>query len=328
MNKPLLILFILIGAPAFGQNLIYNGDFEEYSECPIGYSDQTQNPPEIEKCLGWTHPTHGTSDFLHQCANGTNAGINSNTIGYQEPYSGNGYLGGFATSYSGGIMWWEYIQGMFNEPLISGHIYRISFYVSLGEYSDLMINELGAYISVDAISSINTNALNVEPQLVFYKEDYFDDTINWMFVEGEYVATGGEKYLTIGNFLDNIDTDTVRRYALDGDWDLNPLATYLFYDKIEMLDVTDSLISNIPNVFTPNGDGNNDEWYVSFSLKNYEIEIFNRWGNKIITLNEDYPKWDGNLPSGVPVSSGTYFYVIIHREDKKKVKQGFVQVIR
>lgn len=50
-----------------------------------------------------------------------------------------------------------------------------------------------------------------------------------------------------------------------------------------------------PTAFTPDGDGLNDEFSVRFEeiLVEFEIEIFNRWGQLIYKSNDQYFKWDG-----------------------------------
>ena len=70
-------------------------------------------------------------------------------------------------------MWWEYVQGQFTQPLIANHKYNVSFYVSLAEYSDLYIKEFGAYMSQTPISSPNSAALTVTPQVKFINNTYF-----------------------------------------------------------------------------------------------------------------------------------------------------------
>lgn len=85
---------------------------------------------------------------------------------------------------------------------------------------------------------------------------------------------------------------------------------------------------NIPNVFTPNGDGDNDYWVIK-GHENYpemHITIFNRWGNVIFeTDNYDVP-WDGKY-NGKPVPTGTYYYIIDLKNGNEKIK-GDLTIIR
>lgn len=67
----------------------------------------------------------------------------------------------------------------------------------------------------------------------------------------------------------------------------------------------------IPNVFTPNGDGTNDEFYIPNSgLKEYSIEIFDRWGVKIFESTAPDIHWDGRSTSGQLCTDGTYYFIL------------------
>ena len=313
------------------QNLVYNGDFEEYSDCPQGYSSPFQNPKEIEKCVGWKAPTFGTSDYYNTCSSNPQVSVPANDLGFQHPFNGNGYLGGHFANYTGGageygysgIMWYEYIQGQLIEPLVAGKTYLLTMEVSLAEYSDLMIKEIGSYFSSTPITSPNTASLSVVPQCVFVSDTYFNDTINWIHLESYFVSNGGEKYITIGNFKDNQQTDTLRRY-----W-INPpkMSTYMYVDNVSLTDVTDSVQPpdvQCPNVFTPNGDGANDVWKpLAYGAEGQTIVILNRWGNIVAEgeLNNFY--WDGTSQKGNLCTEGIYYYKISNTS-----KTGFIHLIR
>tara|TARA_Y100000768_G_scaffold386812_1_gene376163 strand:+ start:187 stop:630 length:444 start_codon:yes stop_codon:yes gene_type:complete len=74
------------------------------------------------------------------------------------------------------------------------------------------------------------------------------------------------------------------------------------------IEVYDKLI--VPNVITPNGDGQNDILFIQTgNLESYSINIFNRFGRRIFESNDPKDYWDGKV-NGKVVSSGTYFYVI------------------
>jgi gliding motility-associated-like protein len=91
-------------------------------------------------------------------------------------------------------------------------------------------------------------------------------------------------------------------------------------------------IVDIPNTFTPNGDGDNDVWEINI-LKPYTgavVEIFDRWGRKVFTSGKGYPEpWDGHDSNGRVLPMETYYY-IINLSDNRTSKPilGTITIIR
>lgn len=70
-------------------------------------------------------------------------------------------------------------------------------------------------------------------------------------------------------------------------------------------------IYELPNVFTPDGDGKNDFFkpYTNRSIASVEFTVFNRWGDIVFRSTDPDILWNGaNAETGEPVSDGTYFY--------------------
>lgn len=66
----------------------------------------------------------------------------------------------------------------------------------------------------------------------------------------------------------------------------------------------------VPNVFTPNGDGKNDEFRVAYrSLREFHCWVYNRWGKLVYEWDDPAKGWDGTI-LGKPAAEGAYFYVI------------------
>lgn len=81
-----------------------------------------------------------------------------------------------------------------------------------------------------------------------------------------------------------------------------------------------------PNVFTPNGDGTNEQ----FKLLNaenipYTLQIFNRYGTLIATV--DNSGWDGNTNLGQPAAQGVYYFVAKWHPTRAPIK-GHVTLVR
>lgn len=86
----------------------------------------------------------------------------------------------------------------------------------------------------------------------------------------------------------------------------------------------------IPNAFSPNGDGNNDVYQVfSQGVKDFSLNIFNRWGEKIFESTNILETWDGSYKGNMQ-PPGTYvYYVDIKYLNGKKVNEnGSITLIR
>lgn len=96
--------------------------------------------------------------------------------------------------------------------------------------------------------------------------------------------------------------------------------------KVTLVDVDVDCL-RIPNVFTPNGDGINDEWIIA-NLNMFpeaQIYVFNRWGQLMYKTTGDGEPWDGSY-RGHYVPAGTYIYVIDLFNDDEPYK-GTVTIV-
>jgi gliding motility-associated-like protein len=85
---------------------------------------------------------------------------------------------------------------------------------------------------------------------------------------------------------------------------------------------------NIPNAFSPNGDGTNDRWEIE-NLADYQdcdVQIFNRYGQRIYQSKGYTKPWDGTI-NGSPMPVATYYYVIDLKNGLQKLN-GSVTIIR
>lgn len=90
---------------------------------------------------------------------------------------------------------------------------------------------------------------------------------------------------------------------------------------------------NVPNVFTPNGDGVNDEFrLINNGYKEYEVLILNRWGNVIAQsyVVDDNYIWDGRLENGSLATEGVYYYRIagVLADGNPREEHGFFHLVR
>lgn len=85
----------------------------------------------------------------------------------------------------------------------------------------------------------------------------------------------------------------------------------------------------VPNSFTPNKDRLNDIWYIKGTcLGELSCTIYNRWGEKLIEINDISNGWDGTY-KGAEVPDGVYVYSLrVHTETETITKTGHITLFR
>ena len=80
-------------------------------------------------------------------------------------------------------------------------------------------------------------------------------------------------------------------------------------EQVYVVEVMESML-DVPNIFTPNGDGMNDQFKVAYrSITDFHGVVYNVWGRKVYEWTDPADGWDGTI-HGKPAAEGAYFYVI------------------
>ena len=233
MKKIIIYLCLFSAIKADSQNLVLNPSFEDTILCPT-----TIFPMQ---CKYWYRATMGSPDYFSEQPNifcGTSY-VPQSGVGYQYARTGIAYVG-LATLMQplnpNYLNRREYIGGELSDTLKQGHEYCVSFYVSVAEELKYVTDGIGLYLSVDSAVdyTININ-LSFIPQIENPSGNIIYDTLNWVQISGTYIANGGEKYLTIGNFKDNANTmiDSINNSVPQSQYE-----SYLFIDDVSVIDCT------------------------------------------------------------------------------------------
>jgi OmpA-OmpF porin, OOP family len=216
----IIILILYFVKQTKCQNLVPNPSFENFIECP----DTTT----LSYCenLDSTWHAYYSSDYFNECDTYNFRGIPINDYGFQFANSGNAYAGVVAyytPSYSVG----EYLQIQLTSALSAGQIYYVQFYVNLADISRYAIVNMGAMFT-DTLFDLYSSPISSwsDPQIE-NAGTMLSDSISWFPVNGSFIANGGERYLTLGNFQD--EAGTVKQY-LGGSGPLNMEAYYYIDD--------------------------------------------------------------------------------------------------
>lgn len=206
LNSKIFSLFcsLLIFLNLTSQNLVINGNFEEYSRCPRSHNLFNSSYLDIPK--SWKFSNSSTPDYFHRCSKGTNVGVPLNFAGEIEPYSGDAYIGLILRSnpktYPYSPTYTEHICGVLSKPLEKDKEYCVSFKYAYAQNSGIISNGLGVFLS-EEIVFFDENEENYEfiPQLEIEKNSLLSSNKNWQIFSGIIKAHGNERYITIGNYI-------------------------------------------------------------------------------------------------------------------------------
>lgn len=204
------------------QNLVPNPSFEEYTDCPYDGSGSGQ----LYFAIPWYSPSQGSPDYFNSCDVTNVLSVPDNVLGYEYARTGKGYAG-FFSFYIWGLSR-EYIQVELLQPLIYNINYCVNFYLSLADTTNYAVNNIGAYLSANLISSSNDSNFPNTPQILNNSLNPLTSKINWIKISGTFMAAGGEKYITIGNFNNDANSDTIK-VGLNG-WNV----TYYYIDDVSV----------------------------------------------------------------------------------------------
>ena len=212
-------------------NLVANPSFEDTVHCP-NYSGGMVIP---SSCKNWYDPNGSSSDYYNSCAS-IIGGVPNNSFGWQYAKSGIAYAG-FAT-YGGK----EYIQEKLDSVLYQNHKYCVEFYISLANHEKIAANNIGLFIcdTLPLSPPQTTVYINCIPQI--NDSIPITDTAGWTKISGEYIAHGGEQYITLGNFYSDAQTDTIHLSNQNFG-----LVSYYYIDDVSIIDCTSVGISEINN---------------------------------------------------------------------------------
>ena len=168
------------------------------------------------------------------------------------------------------------------------------------------------------------------PVLMFNTQVHFDNysfngyTYEWFFESG-YPATSTD-----------YNPDVLFPDGLTGRYEVMLVTT-------SELGCTDTIIQELivypevliyaPNTFTPDGDEHNQDWRIymeGIDVYDFELLIFNRWGEVIWESHDITVPWDGTY-NGKPVKQGVYTWVVRTKDmlnDAKYTYDGHINVIR
>lgn len=199
----IFVFFISLRFSLCAQNLVPNPSFEnvDCSKFSTGFY-------KMNDVIPWRNPTKGLSSYFNSCIPDQGFTTPKAIYGYQVPRTGNAYAGiiAYEKYLPPPPFVLDYIQVKLDSSLKPCVKYNITFYVSLADTSGLGVTPIGAYVSDSAISRTDYSNFPVTPQVRSDTTKPIMDTVGWTKISGNFIAKGGEQYLTIGNFSNDVNS--------------------------------------------------------------------------------------------------------------------------
>jgi len=199
------------------QNLVPNPSFEELDTCPYWQAFRPGDRPR-----NW-YSWNATPEYFNACAQPLNGadtvvGVPRNGWGFQHAWDGNAYVGMIAFTTSSTYR--EYVGAQLVCPMVEGRTYHVSFRVNLASGGATWsaggaCNNIGALFTMESNAWTSLDHIPNGPPFHYrnmahvYSAEIISDTVNWVLVEGDFVADSAYRHIVLGNFFENYLTDTI-----------------------------------------------------------------------------------------------------------------------
>ncbi len=247
----LLALSFNLGAQ---ENLVPNPSFEEFTDCPKDISHKLQAGDLI--IPHWYTPSKGSPDYYNSCSKSYKSRTGKNWIGDLNPEKGEAYIGLLVEDEVR-----EYIQVKLKSPLKAGHVYDLEMLIGRASNTTSATDNIGLLFTHDKI--LKNSYDNLFAHASFELSDDVEGALisGWQDYHGSYTATGGEQYLTIGNFSVSKEVEKVK----GGEYHY----CYYFFDFISVIEKYDfsEQIDELNTVFYAN-EFRNLVWNGGFEYSN------------------------------------------------------------
>ena len=224
-----IVLLSLSATIATGQNdnLVSNGSFESVDKEP-------KKLGSIENAMGWYSPTGAKADLFTPNKKLPIINVPSNQFGSENAKDGSNYAGIVTFSHNNKVPR-SYVSNKLEVPLKKGEKYCVQFHISLAEASAYASNQIGVHFSNKAFASAAKDNIITTTHILEESNKIFSAPFGWDRVCGTFIAEGGEKFITIGNFTSNEHTKNIK-VKKDSKNKVPPVAAaYYYLDDISVI---------------------------------------------------------------------------------------------
>lgn len=220
----ILVLCFFCFKAGKAQNLVPNNSFEVLDSCPTNW---TPNDCYAEFAVQWKCLANSTSDIYLAC-DGT---VPNPPLGYPPAQEGGNYVGIYSyAKYMPNTR--EYLSIKLLDTLIAYHAYKVGYYVYLsptkGDFFE--VRNMGAVLADTFIyNGPDFGVLPYSPQIINNGNNLLNSTNTWTMVCDTFFAEGNERYIAVGNFFNDSNTQAIVSGASSGFPDSS---AYYFIDNV------------------------------------------------------------------------------------------------
>ena len=212
-------------------NLVLNPSFESLD-------GKLKKITQISLANDWDSPTPLKADLFSSSVSG-DVSVPKNIYGKEFAKDGENYAGILAFSYNNKKPR-TYLQSQLLKPMASGLDYCVKVHVNLADLSKYAIDQIGIHFSDEKLiiekkgDIIFNNKAEFSAVLSNEKTKIYKSRYKWETICGIYHAEGKERYITIGNFYNNKDTQYEKLAKIDTFPGTQLPEAYYYVDKIEV----------------------------------------------------------------------------------------------
>ncbi len=305
------IFFFILPIFIQAQNLVPNPSFEDTLTCP-------DNIGQVYKAKEWSS-FRNTPDYFNACCNTEVVRVPDNDFGSQSAASGNAYCGLYTFLNNNNKDIREIIGSQLLTPLVSGTKYYASIKVSLADSFVEATDKIGISFSTIPYDSA-ISMVSIDNRAKIYASSIIIDNKNWVTVSGTFIADSAYKYILIGNFFTDNNTNHVVKVSA------NPISgSYYYIDNVcvspdsltcDMSSDIENTINSSHNIYIYPNPANERIFFKKMFTENLECSIINLLGEKIksIILYNSTSINVSNLPDGLYILQIQYLNKIIQKK--------------
>jgi outer membrane protein OmpA-like peptidoglycan-associated protein len=221
------------------ENLVPNPSFEEVE-------GKIKEGGLIEMAIPWKSVTMNPVDLYSAKAKNDEYSVPENKNGSETASTGSNYAGVTFFGYGGRIPR-TYLGAPLSKELEAGKQYCMKFHVNLSDYSKYAVNNLAMYVAKEEMTEKKDGNLIMVPHMKSMKNNVedFEKQYVWTAICGVYNAEGGEKFIAIGNFDADGQTDQKKiRLSKEFMGKRQQNSAYYFVDDVSVVELTEKTLDD------------------------------------------------------------------------------------